>query len=146
MNFLKKLFSPQPKPTYEHHMLGTLQALRLNGESTVWMTNWEVLSEPVELFLKGTEQFPSLDSITALEKLIDTSTILDEARSAVLDTLRNADDAYPADQFDRDMRLAAIHVDGDDSFEISYEQRNEPYYHFNALFRNGRSQGVSIDS
>lgn len=146
MNFLKNLFSPQPKPTYEHPMLGTMQAVRLNGDSTLWMTTWEVTSESVELFLKGTEQSPSPVSIAALEKVIDTSTILDEARSAVLDTLRNADDAYPADQFDRDMRLAAIHVYEDDSFEISYEQRNEPYYHFNALFRNGRSQGVSIDS
>lgn len=146
MNLLKNLFSTKPKPTYEHPLLGTIQALGLKGVNTTWSTTWEVGSESVELLLRGTEQTPSAGSLAALEKIVSTPVLLDEAKAAVLDTLRNADEAYPTEQFKHDMRLAAISVEGADVFEISYEQRSEPFYHFNVLFRNGRSDGVSIDS
>lgn len=146
MSFFKDLFASKPKPTYEHPILGTLQALSLNGENTTWSTTWEVLSEPVALSLNGTEQAPSSGSIRSLESIVATQTILETAKAAVLDTLRNADEAYPTEHFDCDMRLVAISIYGPGSFEISYEQRNDPFYHFNAQFMNGEVDCVSVDS
>jgi hypothetical protein len=146
MGIFRGLFGRKREQVVEDPRYGVMRSSRLNGEATNWAGKWELEAGELEFFIQGNEQGPSEASLITLEKIFSDRQVLDAARNSVIDTLRNADPDYPADRFDADMELVAITVNGAAYFEINYCQRQDPFYHFNAIFENGAAAGVSVDS
>ena len=146
MSFITDLFAGAPKPTYAHALLGPMHALRLNGDRTTWAGIWQREHEAVSVYLMGDEQGPTIEALGCLKKVMTQPTYLDQAREAVIDTVRNADAEYDADRFGADLALASISIGVVGTMQVSYEQRDEPYSHFNADFVGGKLEGVSIDT
>jgi hypothetical protein len=146
MSLLTDLFAGNPKPSYAHALLGAMHALRLNGERTTWAGIWQREQEAVSVYLMGDEQGPSTHALVCLKKVMTQPSYLEQAQEAVIDTLRNADAEYDAGQFGTDVVLSSISIGVAGTMEVGYEQRDEPYAHFNAHFVQGKVDGVSVDT
>ncbi|MBK6832480.1 MAG: hypothetical protein IPG92_17885 [Flavobacteriales bacterium] len=120
--------------------------MRHNRGNSVWAGKWDMEDGTLEFFVQGDEQAPFEEALAKLEGIITESALLNDSRTAVVETLRNAEPAYPVSRFDQDMQLAGIHVKTNEDFAITYKQRHDPFYLFNAHFENGQVTDVSIDS
>ncbi len=146
MSFLTDLFAGGSKPTYALALLGPMHALRLNGDRTTWAGTWQREHEAVSVYLMGDEQGPATHATVCLKKVMKQPTYLDQARAAVIDTLRNAEADYDAGRFGTELVLASISIGVAGSMEVGYEQREEPFAQFNVQFVDGMVDGVSVDT
>ena len=146
MGLLGKLFGGKPKPEIDHPRFGMMRMLRASADQSAWAGRCTIGAADLEIFLQGNELGPVEGSLTTLEQIVSEPTLLNAARESVIETLRNREPQYPSERFDTDMELVAIDIKGRGSLTITYQQRQDPFYHFNAEFEDGRTVGVSIDS
>ncbi len=146
MGLLNNLFGGKPRKTVQDERFGEMILFRPQGTASIWAGKWELSDDNLEFFISGDEQEPAEDALQVLEKLVAEPELLGQAKAAVIETLRNADEGYAQERFESDMALAAISVKAAGIFEISYVQRHDPYYHFNVAFEESGVVGVSIDS
>lgn len=146
MGLLRNLFGGKPRKTVQDDRFGEMVLFRPQGNASVWAGKWDLGEDNLEFFLAGDEQAPAEDALQLLEKLVAEPDLLDQAKAAVIETLRNADEGYAPERFETDMALSAMSIKTAGMFEITFVQRHDPYYHFNVDFEEGRIAGVSIDS
>jgi len=149
MGLFGNLFSKKPGPTHVHRILGTMTALRRNGDRTPWQGEWTSPSGPVSVYLSGNEEQPSAALLAAFDSVAEGwAATLSVAKAELLDTLRNADPESTMGTIDRDFRLTAISFGSDDhrSVELTFEQQLDPFHHFRVTLIDNQPHDVAVDS
>lgn len=144
MNLFKKLFKKKNVYSIDDANFGIIQGMEKSKETVVWEVKITFLNHPLEVQLDGDKQgVDKTQKQILLNALKEENKILKEAEKALREELEkggvklNSMDAYFEEPY------LSVYEDG---FELSFQQKEEPYYNFNVQFENNEQVGVSIDS
>lgn len=143
MGLFGKLFGSK-KLTIHDPDFGAMESIRVRKDIVYWSFKTRFLNADIDISIDGdTEKVYQNQKQILLSALASESQIKSESEKALKDQFANADMELVS--IEAHFEVGSISVN-DRGFELTFEEKNDPYYHFNVHFENNKEVGVSIDS
>jgi hypothetical protein len=142
MGIFANLFGSK-KLTINDADFGEIESSFAKGNEVVWKIHKKYFNTNIDILIGGNK-----DGIDENQKQILLSAfnnepqIKSESEKALQQEFENAEMEFESIEKHFDMKGISVHASG---FEISFQDKNDPYYYFNVHFENNQSTGVSID-
>ncbi len=144
MSFLKKLFGNKTTLELVDPDLGRFKSNYVKGLDVNWIGGTTLLGKPIELLMDGNPEELSQDQKKiVLNALSNEDLLRSESSIAISEEYSNADLKF--ELLDEQLKVMALTAN-ENGFELSFEQKESPFFYFNVFFENNKQQGVSIDS
>ena len=142
MGLFEKLFGSKKLKTIDQDF-GAIERFNINGNRVGWKFNQKFFDTDLEILMEGNKDgiFKSQKKIL-LDALNNESIIKSEASRALKAQFLDAEMEFIALENHFDIHGISIQENG---FELSFQQKEDPFYFFNVYFQNNKSVGVSID-
>lgn len=123
---------------------GDIESIHSKGAQVDWLVKQEFLGSQIDVFLKGNTNGIFDSQKCAIKNVFSNEAqIATEAQKSLQEQFNNADKIFISIDHHFDIRSIFIVEEG---FELTFQEKESPYYFFNVLFINNKAQGVSIDS
>jgi len=123
---------------------GKIESFNVRGNNVGWTFKKQFLDSIVEVLIDGNKESISESQKRILIHALDKeSQIKSESEKALKEQFDNADMEFVSIDKHFDVKSISIH---DVGFELSFQEKSDPYYYFNVHFENNKQVGVSIDS
>ncbi|WP_299255910.1 hypothetical protein [uncultured Aquimarina sp.] len=144
MGLFKKLFSSKTSLELVDVNLGKFNSNYIKGSEVNWIGTIILFEETIELIIDGnSERLSPNQKKIILNALSNEEILKSESSVAINEEYNNADMEFQS--LDEQFQVKAI-TSNENGFELSFEQKENPYYYFNVFFENNKQRGVSIDS
>lgn len=144
MSFFKKLFGGKKTLEIVDPDLGRFKSNYVKGLDVNWIGGTMLFGKPIELLMDGDPKELSQDQKKiVLNALSNEDLLRSESSIAISEEYSNADLKF--ELLDEQLRVMALTANKN-GFELSFEQKESPFFYFNVFFENNKQQGVSIDS
>lgn len=144
MGLFKKLFSSKTSLELVDVDLGKFNSNYIKGSEVNWIGTTIFFKETIELIIDGnSERLSPNQKKIVLNALSNEEILKSESSVAINEEYNNADKEFQS--LDEQFQVKAI-TSNENGFELSFEQKENPYYYFNVFFENNKQLGVSIDS
>lgn len=122
---------------------GKIESFNIKGNDVGWQINKRFLNSDIEILIAGDKDgINEIQRKILLNALNNESVIKSETETALKEQYKNAEIKF--DSVEKHFDLKGISV-RDEGFEMTFQQKNEPFYFFNVHFENNKQVGVSID-
>lgn len=143
MGIFGKLFGSKKLKTTDPDF-GEIESFNIKGNDVGWQINKRYLNSDIEILIAGDKDgIAENQKRILLNALSNEEKIKSESEKALKEQYGNAEMEF--ESIERSFDLKGISVI-DEGFEITFQQKNDPYYFFNIHFENNKQVGVSIDS
>ncbi|SHG97811.1 hypothetical protein [Flagellimonas flava] len=144
MGFFKKLFGGHTSLELVDSELGKFDSDYIKGENVTWIGSAVLFGVTIELLMDGSrENLSQNQKQIVLNALANEDLLKSESSIAISKEYNNADMMFTS--LGEQLEVKTI-TSNENGFELSFEQKESPYYYFNVHFENNKQQGVSIDS
>ncbi|TJY38033.1 hypothetical protein [Pontimicrobium aquaticum] len=145
MSFFKKLFGRgHTKLQIVDSDLGQFNSDYIKGSDVIWIGNTKLFGKSIELLMEGNqERISQVQKKIVLSALSDEDNLKSESSIAIKEEYKNAEMDFSS--LEDLLEVKAI-TTNDNGFELSFEQKENPFFYFNVFFENNKQTGVSIDS
>ena len=122
---------------------GEIESFSVRGNNVGWTFKKQFLNSDVEILIDGNkESLSESQKRTLINALNNESEIKSESEKALKEQFDNAEMEFIS--IEKHFDVSSISVN-DNGFELTFQEKNEPYYYFNVHFENNKQVGVSID-
>ena len=142
MGIFRNLFGSKKLKTTDSDF-GEIESFSTRGNDVGWQINKTFLNSDIEILIEGDK-----DGIVENQKRIllnalnNETEIKSESEKALKEQYANAEMGFESIEKHFDLKGISVR---DEGFEITFQQKNDPYYFFNVHFENNKQVGVSID-
>ena len=144
MGFFKKLFGGKTILEIVDPDLGRFKNNYVKGLDVNWIGSTTLFGKPIELLMDGNpEELSQNQKKIVLNALSQEDVLKSESSIAISEEYSNADMKFQS--LDEQLGVKALTAN-ENGFELSFEQKESPFFYFNVFFENNKQQGVSIDS
>ena len=144
MGFFKKLFGGKTILEIVDPDLGRFKSNYVKGLDVNWIGSTTLFGKPIELLMDGNpEELSQNQKKIVLNALSHEDVLKSESSIAISEEYSNADMKFQS--LDEQLGVKALTAN-ENGFELSFEQKESPFFYFNVFFENNKQQGVSIDS
>ena len=144
MGFFKKLFGGKTILEIVDPDLGRFKSNYVKGLDVNWIGSTTLFGKPIELLMDGNpEELSQNQKKIVLNALSHEDVLKSESSIAINEEYSNADMKFQS--LDEQLGVKALTAN-ENGFELSFEQKESPFFYFNVVFENNKQQGVSIDS
>lgn len=142
MGIFGKLFGSKKLKTIDSDF-GEIESYSVRGNDVGWTFKKQFINSDVEILIDGNKQSLSEpQKRTLINALNSESEIKSESENVLKEQFDNAEMEFIS--IDKHFYVRSISVKND-GFELTFQEKNEPYYYFNVHFENNKQVGVSID-
>lgn len=143
MGIFGKLFGSKKLKTTDPDF-GEIESFNIKGNDVGWQINKRYLNSDIEILIAGNKDgIAENQKRILLNALSNEEKIKSESEKALKEQYENAEMEFESIQGSFDLKGISVI---DEGFEITFQQKNDPYYFFNIHFENNKQVGVSIDS
>lgn len=122
---------------------GDIESIHIKGNRIDWLVKRHFLGSEVDVFLKGDINGIFDSQKCTIQQVFSNETeIAAQSQIALQEQFDNADKAFISIDHHFDVRSIFLLEEG---YELTFQEKESPYYFFNVLFINNKAQGVSID-
>jgi len=122
---------------------GEIDSFSVRGNKVAWTFKKQFLNSDVEILIDGNkESLSESQKRTLINALNNESDIKSESEKALKEQFDNAEMEFIS--IKKHFDVSSISVN-DSGFELTFQEKNDPYYYFNVHFENNKQVGVSID-
>ena len=122
---------------------GEIDSFSVRGNKVGWTFKKQFLNSDVEILIDGNkESLSESQKRTLINALNNESDIKSESKKALKEQFDNAEMEFIS--IKKHFDVSSISVN-DSGFELTFQEKNDPYYYFNVHFENNKQVGVSID-
>ncbi|SIT12047.1 hypothetical protein SAMN05421766_11153 [Zobellia uliginosa] len=122
---------------------GEIESFSVRGNNVGWTFKKQFLNSDVEILIDGNkESLSESQKRTLINALNNESEIKSESEKALKEQFDNAEMEFIS--IEKHFDVSSISVN-DNGFELTFQEKNDPYYYFNVHFENNKQVGVSID-
>ena len=122
---------------------GEIESFSVRGNNIGWAFKKQFLNSDVEILIDGNkESLSESQKRTLINALNNESEIKSESEKALKEQFDNAEMEFIS--IEKHFDVSSISVN-DNGFELTFQEKNDPYYYFNVYFENNKQVGVSID-
>ncbi len=142
MGLFEKLFGSKKLKTTDSDF-GEIESFSVRGDNVGWTFKRRFLDSEIEVLIDGDkEKISENQKLTLTSALKNESEIKSESEKALKEQFDNAEMEFIS--VEKHFDVSSISVK-DNGFELTFKEKNEPYYYFNVHFENNKQVGVSID-
>tara|TARA_B100000809_G_C15083976_1_gene510713 strand:- start:1188 stop:1619 length:432 start_codon:yes stop_codon:yes gene_type:complete len=142
MGIFGKLFGSKKLKTTDSDF-GEIESFNVRGNDVGWTFKKQFLDSNVEILIDGDkEKISETQKRTLKGALNNESEIKSESEKALKEQFDNAELEFVS--IEKHFDVDSITVN-DNGFELSFQEKNDPYYYFNVHFEDNKQVGVSID-
>ncbi|MGI9525777.1 MAG: hypothetical protein ACR2MS_01560 [Weeksellaceae bacterium] len=144
MGIFKNLFQKKRTFMIDDADFGLIKGNKLNKDVILWEIKHNFFNKVINIYIEGNEEgiFKTQKEIL-VSALNHESEIRQDTENALQAELKNADLHLNSIEDYFDDPTISVNCEG---FELSFQEKNEPYYIFNVQFKDNKLAGVSIDS
>jgi hypothetical protein len=143
MGIFANLFGSK-KLTRHDADFGEMECIRIKGNEVSWKIHQRFFNTDIDILIGGNQDgIDENQKQILLSALHNEPQIKSESEEALQQEFVNAEMEFESIEKHFDLTGMNIHATG---FEISFQEKNDPYYYFNVHFENNQHVGVSIDS
>lgn len=122
---------------------GEIESFSKRGAEVGWKINHLFLGFTIEILIAGNkDQIASNQKQILLDALQNEATIKTEAESALNEQFENAEMEFISLEKHFNLKGISVYNEG---FNMTFQEKEKPYYFFNVHFENNKQVGVSID-
>ncbi len=122
---------------------GEIESFSVRGNNVGWTFKKQFLNSDVEILIDGNKEILSESQKRILiNALNNESEIKSESEKALKEQFDNAEMEFISIEKHFDVNSISVN---DNGFELTFQEKNDPYYYFNVHFENNKQVGVSID-
>jgi len=123
---------------------GEIESFSKNGNRIGWQIKREFLNSNIEILIEGNQNGINENQKQILLNALNNETeIKSESEKALKEQFENAEMEFISIEKSFDVNGISVR---DDGFELTFQEKESPYYFFNVHFENNKQVGVSIDS
>ncbi len=143
MGFFSKLFG-KPTLTVLDSDFGHIKSLSIKNNVVIWKFQKEFLNTNISVYINGNKEgVDKKQKLILLNALENELQIKSESEKAIKEEFENIDMEFVS--LEKHFSKIDIFVSSE-GFELTFHQKEAPYYIFNVFFKNNKQLGVSIDS
>lgn len=122
---------------------GDIESVHIKGAQIDWLVKHSFLGSQIDVFLKGDINGVFDSQKCALQNVFSNEAqIATESQKSLQEQFDNADKTFISIDHHFDIRSIFLLEEG---FELTFQEKESPYYFFNITFINYKAQGVFID-
>ncbi len=142
MGIFEKLFGSRILKTTDTDF-GEIESVSIQGNNVCWTFKKQFLNSNIEVLINGNkENLSELQKQILINALNSESEIKSEVEKALKDKYLNAEMEF--ESIEKHFAVSSLSVNNI-GFELTFQEKNAPYYYFNIHFENNKQIGVSID-
>ncbi len=142
MGLFGKLFGSKKLKTIDSDF-GEIESFSVRGNKVGWTFKKQFLDSDIEILIDGNKEgLSESQKRTLIAALKNESEIKSESEKALKEQFGNAEMEFVS--IEKHFDVSSISVN-DNGFELTFQEKEDPYYYFNVHFENNKQVGVSID-
>lgn len=122
---------------------GDIESVHIKGAHVDWLVKQAFLGTHIDVFLKGDKNgISNVQKRTLQTILTHEPQVSSESEKALKKQFKNANMEFITIDTHFDVRSIFIQ---EQNFELTFQEKESPYYFFNIFFENNKAVGVSVD-